>query len=334
MGENTENTMRLSSESGDATRLESDLEAESSVGRSNPYVELRARSRTLSEEIAGELASGVEGEGAFSRYCRVAGVFERYSPANVLLILGQNPQARRVAGVRTWNRLGRKVRKGERALKIWAPIRSVSRKDAPPEDSREEGAPTPDPAEDRVRFRLVNVFDITQTEGADLEFQWDHLPEDPRERAWWLLDGVAGGGPSEVLRGEMDPVEALRAQVADLAERSLKGRLPEEVSVRPLAMGVAHGVLHRYGIEVPPPSFDSAAWFPEGEARQDRVQFLLSAVNGEIRRQVEQYDAIVEAALDPRRAAGPAPDPEPSREERRPEEEVVPDPLDSMSLDF
>src|ERR671932_2053103 len=51
----------------------------------------------------------------------VAARFHRYSANNVLLIAAQRPDATRVAGYRTWQRLGRQVRKGERGLAILAP---------------------------------------------------------------------------------------------------------------------------------------------------------------------------------------------------------------------
>src|SRR5919199_5568600 len=51
----------------------------------------------------------------------VAARFHRYSSNNVLLIAAQRPDATRVAGYRSWQRLGRQVRKGERGLAILAP---------------------------------------------------------------------------------------------------------------------------------------------------------------------------------------------------------------------
>jgi antirestriction protein ArdC len=48
--------------------------------------------------------------------------FHTYSFGNVLLILRQNPEATTVAGYRTWQTLGRQVRKGERGIQILAPV--------------------------------------------------------------------------------------------------------------------------------------------------------------------------------------------------------------------
>ena len=47
--------------------------------------------------------------------------FRSYSLGNQLLIASQHPTATRVAGFRAWLALGYCVRKGERAIRIWAP---------------------------------------------------------------------------------------------------------------------------------------------------------------------------------------------------------------------
>ncbi len=48
--------------------------------------------------------------------------FHRYSFGNVLLILAQREGATRVAGFNAWKRLGRNVCKGEKAIRILAPM--------------------------------------------------------------------------------------------------------------------------------------------------------------------------------------------------------------------
>ena len=54
-------------------------------------------------------------------YLKTRGAFRAYSPRNVLLIALQHPTATRVAGFRAWLKLGYCVRRGETAVKIWAP---------------------------------------------------------------------------------------------------------------------------------------------------------------------------------------------------------------------
>jgi len=54
-------------------------------------------------------------------YLKAIGRFHRYSLYNVMLIALQKPNASYVAGFRTWNDLGRFVRKGEKGILILAP---------------------------------------------------------------------------------------------------------------------------------------------------------------------------------------------------------------------
>jgi antirestriction protein ArdC len=82
------------------------------------------------------------------------------------LIVSQRPDATRVAGYRTWQKLGRQVRKGEKAIRILAPCRVKVG-----EVESDEGT--------RAAFRVVgfksaSVFDVSQTEGEplpDLEYR-------------------------------------------------------------------------------------------------------------------------------------------------------------------
>ena len=96
--------------------------------------------------------------------------FHNYSFGNILAIARQHQTATRVAGIRTWNELGRFVKKGEKGIQILAPIVGHRRrKDATDESNADQDAkPTPV----LIGFRAVYVFDYSQTEGADLpEFE-------------------------------------------------------------------------------------------------------------------------------------------------------------------
>lgn len=97
----------------------------------------------------------------FQRVLAIAAKFHSYSFNNVLLIMAQRPNATRVAGYKTWQSLGRQVRKGERAIYILAPrpYRVVSENTTTGEAEIER---------EGITFRTVAVFDIIQTEGAEL----------------------------------------------------------------------------------------------------------------------------------------------------------------------
>ena len=80
------------------------------------------------------------------------GKFHHYSFNNALLITSQCPHASYVTSYSTWkNNFNRIVRKGEKAIRIIAPCpyKTTNKK------TGEE--------EDRLAFRAVSVFDISQT---------------------------------------------------------------------------------------------------------------------------------------------------------------------------
>ncbi len=100
-------------------------------------------------------------EDGFRRWIETRSRFHRYSFGNVLLITAQCPHATHVAGYRTWPQLGRHVRRGEKAIRILAPIVAKRRDEQSGEDRRVV-----------VGFRGACVFDVSQTDG-------DPLPEPP-----------------------------------------------------------------------------------------------------------------------------------------------------------
>jgi hypothetical protein len=93
----------------------------------------------------------------WTKYLDVQSRFYSYSPSNSILIRMQNPNATRVAGYKTWEALDHQVMAKESALRILAPMRYKK-------DDVSEGE---DVSEIRG-FKLVPVFDISQTEGPDL----------------------------------------------------------------------------------------------------------------------------------------------------------------------
>jgi antirestriction protein ArdC len=91
--------------------------------------------------------------------------FHSYSLGNVLLIARQRPTATHVAGMRAWNQLGRRVKRGEKGIAILAPMIGTRRKKS------EEGSETDETNTNRLAlhgFRRVYVWDEAQTEGAPL----------------------------------------------------------------------------------------------------------------------------------------------------------------------
>jgi hypothetical protein len=61
-------------------------------------------------------------------WIRTRSTFRRYSLHNTILIAMQRPEATRVAGYRTWQRLGRQVLRGEKGISILAPVTHKERR--------------------------------------------------------------------------------------------------------------------------------------------------------------------------------------------------------------
>jgi len=93
--------------------------------------------------------------------------FHQYSFGNVLLILAQNPDATRPAGYRTWQSRGRQVRKGERGIRILAPVTYRPRREQDHHDGTDAVEEQDRPRQLRG-FTIEHVSDIAQTEGEPL----------------------------------------------------------------------------------------------------------------------------------------------------------------------
>jgi N-terminal domain of anti-restriction factor ArdC len=102
---------------------------------------------------------------ALTAYLDAMSRFHNYSFGNVLEIARQRPTATRVAGMYAWNQLGRSVKKGEKGIRILAPIIGIRRK-ADDEAKKDDPAYTNKPV--LVGFRNAYVFDVSQTDGAEL----------------------------------------------------------------------------------------------------------------------------------------------------------------------
>jgi hypothetical protein len=95
----------------------------------------------------------------FTAYLRACGLFHNYSWHNCALIWSQKPEATRVAGYQTWKKLQRYVVAGSKGIAIFAPM-TFKDKAAAKDGTEQEST--------RVWFRVVYVFDVSQTAGEAL----------------------------------------------------------------------------------------------------------------------------------------------------------------------
>ena len=123
-------------------------------------------------------------------YLTAMGRFHNYSFGNILEIARQMPDASRVAGLYAWNQLGRKVKKGEKGIRILAPMMGTRRK----KDAEAEKDLTKQNQPMLVGFRAVYVFDVSQTEGAELPNLKERVTGSVGEYRERLLDFLTAQG--------------------------------------------------------------------------------------------------------------------------------------------
>jgi antirestriction protein ArdC len=119
----------------------------------------RAQRRAADRQFAKQAVERLRTSEGWQRWLTARRHFHRYSLINQCLIAAQNPNATRVAGFRRWLALGYAVKRGEKAIRIWVPMRPSRRQI---ERWEAEGA-DPD-RRPRTFFRLGPVFDRSQVE--------------------------------------------------------------------------------------------------------------------------------------------------------------------------
>lgn len=244
--------------------------------------------------------------------------FNNYSLNNLFLIVAQKKDASAVASFNAWKKLGRHVQKGQKALKIWAPYQ-VTRKD-------EKGQPVLDKKGQEVkdtRFRLVPVFDVSQTEGKELpqpvyELEGTHqdyanLYRAAKETA--AAKGIAfeiSKEPMEahgfysptdskiVIRAGMSERETLSTIFHEMAHadlhnpKSLEGQHLTRTTKELQAESVAYVVANHYGLDTSSYSFGYlAGWSKEPDSLAD-LEAQLSIVQQEAKDLIQRLDTAFE----------------------------------------
>jgi antirestriction protein ArdC len=194
-------------------------------------------------------------------YLKKIALFRNYSFANTLLIILQRPSATRVAGLVTWNKLGRYVKQGEKGIMIFAPMFAKrTRHDEPPEEGVTEDLVETSPGRIAAKgeatclagFKAVYVYDIAQTHGAEvsckeLKGSFDFVAAegvDPRA----LFAKIVSANPvavrfrtlSETCRGYYDAQSDEIVLSASLADPEKPRTLIHEMAHRIALLGNEH----------------------------------------------------------------------------------------------
>jgi hypothetical protein len=170
------------------------------------------------------------------RYLDTMAKFPRYSMRNLFLIMAQMPEASQVMGYQSWKLFGRQVKQGEKAIRIWAPLKLKNNNGRSARDFEQRQANTD--SDQTLIFRPVAVFDYSQTEGEPMP-ELSEVEGDPGECTERLKQfakelGVKVGY-SEDLRGD---------GVSKCGEILLRVGLTPAAEFHTLVHELAHEIIH------------------------------------------------------------------------------------------
>ena len=265
-------------------------------------------------EITKKLSEGVkeifEGDN-YKKYLNTISKFHNYSTNNTILIARQNPEATLVAGFKSWeNNFNRYVKKGEKGIKIIAPSQykkkvMVEKVDPVSMEIKLDMNGNPEKEETEIKmtaYRIVSVFDVSQTEGEPLPQIAVELTDNVNEYEAFMQairqstsipiefenisDSAAKGyfdnaAQKIVIRKGMSESQSVKTAIHELAHSILhntdtnaegagKDRQTKEVE----AESVAYTVCSHFGIDTSDYSFGYIAGWSSGREVDELKQSL------------------------------------------------------------
>ena len=252
-------------------------------------------------EITDKLEQGVADIFASDRYKEMLDMiarFPEYSANNSLLILLQRPDARLCQSYTGWKSMDRYVKKGEKGIKILAPTPYMVLRDEPKLDAAgkqiydKDGEAVMETKEIKViGYKVVNTFDISQTEGKELPtIGVNELTGDvnnygmmfqalvdtcPVPIAFEKIGGGAKGYYHLVeeriaIQEGMSEVQTVKTAIHEMAHQKLhahqeKDQKQTRNSKEVEAESVAYTVCQHYGIDTSDYSFSYVVGWSEGK---------------------------------------------------------------------
>lgn len=200
----------------------------------------------------------------YMQYLTTMSKFHNYSLNNAILILLQKPDASLIAGFRAWQeQFGRNVIKGEKSIKILAPFplkKQVEMDVLDPDTQKpvfdDKGHPVKKLVDITIpRFKIVSVFDVSQTEGNplpslgtdELAGSVEHFPA--------FLNAIQTISPFPVF---IERFERSAKGYCDYTARRIviKGGMSEtqmlKTAIHELSHAVLHGIYHDADKKLPP----------------------------------------------------------------------------------
>lgn len=200
----------------------------------------------LSEELEKGVISVLNSD-EYASYLKFMSSFHNYSFNNSLLIYYQSKKlgftASMVKGFQSWKKYGRYVKKGAKALQIFAPVPKKYKKEVENEDGTKEEKEV-----EYLSFKPTYVFDISQTEGAEVPHITSQLLEkvDDFENLMNLLFKLSPCGvkfeniQEADVYGYYDPVNNYI---------TVKNGIGETQAVKTLIHEISHAVMHNRKVQ-------------------------------------------------------------------------------------
>ena len=301
------------------------------------------------KEITDRLEQGItelfESE-RYREYLRVMSKFHNYSINNTLLIAMQKPDASLVAGFSAWkNNFGRNVMKGQKGIKIIAPSPFKIRQEVEKIDPHtqkpiigKDGKPVTEEKEVKIpAYKVVSVFDVSQTEGKELpDIAVDELTGDvdrykdffaalektsPVPIAFENIEGGSHGyyhledkriaineGMSELQTLKTAIHEIAHAKLHDIDLNAPKDEQPRvDRRTREVeAESVAYTVCQHYGLDTSDYSFGYVAGWSSGRELSELKSSLetIRSAAAEIINSIDENLAELQKAQDKEQTAG------------------------------
>lgn len=290
-------------------------------------------------EITDKLEQGIkelfESE-RFKEYLRTMSKFYNYSFNNTLLIAMQKPEATYVAGYTSWQRnFDRQVMKGEKGIKILAPAPYKAQEEREKIDPLTQkpvigadGKAVTETVEVlRPAFKVVSVFDVSQTDGKELpdivvdelkgtvenyEAFFDALrQESPVPISFEDIPGGAKGFFSPVesriaIQEGMSEIQTVKTAIHEIAHAKLHAFKPDEKAApedkkdrhtkEVEAESVAYTVCQRYCIETSDYSFGYIAGWSSGKETKE-LKSSLDTIRMTAAEMIEGIDAKLKVLL-------------------------------------
>jgi len=273
----------------------------------------------------------------FKEYLRTMSKFYNYSFNNTLLIAMQKPDATLIAGYTAWQKnFQRQVSKGERGIKILAPApykAKVEQDKLDPTTQKpvldHDGNPQKETVEVvRPAFKVVSVFDVSQTSGKELpDITVDELSGNVENyKAFFsalesispvpiAFEDIPGGAKGYyhledrriAIQEGMSEIQTVKTAIHEIAHAKLhaidpdKKANPEERKdsrTREVeAESVAYTVCQRYGIETSDYSFGYVAGWSSGKETKE-LKGSLETIRSTAADMIDSLDAKLKELLE------------------------------------